>query len=148
MTVPPVSNRRQTNSNCSIRQTRSLFLPTQAYSRNHFYMVRLVWFPGYMDWERSTTYAMFRVKRATCIYGTTYDNTAGRPARYKNPRSTPYLWGSLRLAPIITLEVEPMVITVTLNYVRRIPALLSLHFVRRFPFFALGVFLRMLAVQR
>ena len=52
MTVPPVSNRRQTNSDCSIRQTRSLFLPTQAYNRMHFYMVRLVWFPGYMDWER------------------------------------------------------------------------------------------------
>ena len=30
---------------------------------------------------------------------------------------------------------EPMVTTVTLNYVLRIPALLSLHFVRRFAFF-------------
>ena len=51
MTVPPVSNPRQTNSDCTIRQTRSLFLPTQAYNSGHFYMVRLVWFPGYMDWE-------------------------------------------------------------------------------------------------
>ena len=82
MTVSPVSNRRQTNSNCSVRQTRSLFLPTQAYNRSHFYMVRLVWFPGYMDWERRkytweirgkrgrsrsevicTACTMFRVKR-------------------------------------------------------------------------------------
>ena len=52
MTVPPVSNQRQTNSDCSIRQTRSSSLLTQAYNSNHFYMVRLVWFPGYVDWER------------------------------------------------------------------------------------------------
>ena len=52
MTVPPVSNPRQTNNDCTVRQTRSLLLPTQAYNSSHFYMVRLVWFPGYMDWER------------------------------------------------------------------------------------------------
>ena len=52
MTVPPVSNQRWTNSDCSIRQTRFLFLPTQAYNSSHFYTVRLVWFSGYMGWER------------------------------------------------------------------------------------------------
>ena len=35
MTVPTVSNQWQTNSGCSIRQTRSLLLPTQAYNRRH-----------------------------------------------------------------------------------------------------------------
>ena len=52
MTVPPVTNQPQRNCNCTVRLTRSLFLPTQAYSSSHFYTVRLVWFPGHMDWER------------------------------------------------------------------------------------------------
>ena len=34
-------------------ETNTLFaLSTQAYNSSHFYIVRLVWFPGYMDWER------------------------------------------------------------------------------------------------
>ena len=49
---------------------------------------------------------------------------------------------------MITLEVEPMVTTVTLNCVRRFPVLLSLHFVHRFAFFALGISLRILAMQK
>ena len=63
MTVPPVSNQRQTNSDCTIRQTRSLFLPTQAYNSSHVYMVRLVWFPGYVDWERRTVLGKYEGKR-------------------------------------------------------------------------------------
>ena len=62
MTVPSVSNQRQKNSNCTVRQTRSLSLPTQAYNSSHFYMVRLVWFPGYMDWER-TLWEIYEGKR-------------------------------------------------------------------------------------
>ena len=46
-----MSNQRQRNYNCTVRLTRSLLLPTQAYNSSHFYMVRLVWFPGHMDWE-------------------------------------------------------------------------------------------------
>ena len=67
MTVPPVSNQRQTNSDCSVRQTRSLFLPTRAYNKSHFYMVRLDWFPGYVDWERRK-YAWEYKKRSAQIW--------------------------------------------------------------------------------
>jgi len=37
-----VSNQTQRNCNCTIRLTRSLLLPTQAYT------VRLVWVPGHI----------------------------------------------------------------------------------------------------
>ena len=50
--VPPVNNQWQRNYKCTVRLTRSLLLPTQAYNSNHFYILRLVWFPGHMDWER------------------------------------------------------------------------------------------------
>ena len=52
ITVLPVSNQWQTNCNTTIRQACLLLLPTQAYNRSHFYIVRLVWFQGYMNLER------------------------------------------------------------------------------------------------
>ena len=36
VTIPPVSNQRQTNSNCTVRQTRSLSLPTPALQQAIF----------------------------------------------------------------------------------------------------------------
>ena len=47
----PLDTQPQRNCNCNIELACSLLLPTQAYSNSHFYIVRLVWFPGHMDWE-------------------------------------------------------------------------------------------------
>ena len=43
MTVPPVNNQWPTHSDCSIRQTCSLFLPSQAYNKSNFYMRSSSW---------------------------------------------------------------------------------------------------------
>ena len=82
-------------------------------------MVRLVWFPGYMDCERRKyTWEIrgkrgrsqcFGLKESTCIYGTTYGNTAGRPDT-KIPVQLPTCGarsGSPQLAECVALWGEP-----------------------------------------
>ena len=56
-----------TADNCTVRLTHSLLLSTQAYNSSHFYMVRLVWFPRYMDWECRNIFWEMRVN--TNIHG-------------------------------------------------------------------------------
>ena len=63
---------------CTVRLTRSLLLlwiiyirlyivlPTQAYSSSHFYMVRLVWFPGHMD-LKCRKHSLGNAKKTTAL---------------------------------------------------------------------------------
>ena len=54
LTVPPVSNQQQRNCNCTVRQTHSLLLPTQAYNKKPFLPGKTGLVPRThdMDWER------------------------------------------------------------------------------------------------
>ena len=58
-------------------------------------MVRLDWFPGYMDWERRIY--TWEIRYADVREARSFAQCVSIPSNMKNP---PLVWGSLRLAPI------------------------------------------------